>query len=148
MKKCPSCGLISPNDTRICDCGYSFLTETKQFWPIQARVFIQPTGQEAMKTIKERILLTSGILLHILYSGYWLNREHNYSSKELARFDLLLVGTIAYSIFPVVFSLVCMPIARKINRDGGIVIQVAIALYLGMFLRLINTLLYAIGIFH
>lgn len=87
--------------------------------------------------LKERLKLTSAIMLHILYSYYWLSLKYTRSPYGIA------IMAIGYSVLPIVSSLLCLPIAKKINRDGGTLIQVTIALYIGIALRIIYALLQA-----
>ncbi|MBM4284357.1 MAG: hypothetical protein FJ128_03780 [Deltaproteobacteria bacterium] len=83
--------------------------------------------------IKGWPLLASMILCHHYFDSLLVHDNNIWYNETVGLVRLL---------FTFFLSLLFMPTARKINRDDGVLVQITIALYLFMVLRLINWLLY------
>lgn len=100
MKKCPSCGLISPEGTRTCDCGYNLLTGTRQSVHRNETVgwfkqFYYPvTDLDAAKKSIDMAYLTTIIVTIVtgVYSLYYIGVFYGLV-------DIILLSVLSFGIY-------------------------------------------------
>ena len=92
-----------------------------------------------MDNQKTTILLIIGIILHISYTFFTMDSTYNSYRFYVA---------IGASVAPIVLSLLLMPISKLFIKNKGIFISAVAAIYLGIIIRIINSILYATHVFN
>lgn len=109
-----------------------------------------PIYQEVIRPEKYKLKLTLGIVLHIIYSLFVIQVFFNkighipsiYGADPASRF----LQAIGHSIIPIAISLLFYPLAKHMFKHKRVIMNITLALYFGLLLRVGITILYVTSI--